>query len=639
MTQPLRILIVEDRNSDFLIVERHLKLHGLSALCSRVDSLEALKEALVDKRWGLVLTDYKLPQLNFQEILDLLGRDIPEVPVIMVTGTLGEERAVEILKRGVCDYVLKQNLARLVPAILRSLKEKRELKGRHRAEERLTLALQGANDGLWDWNLATSELFFSPRWKSMLGYADDEMESRYDNWEGLLHPEDMEHSLTHLRDFKAGTLAKYEVEFRMRHKQGHYVDILSRAFALHGDLGEVVRMVGTHVDVTEMKKLEAQCRQTLKMEAVGQLAGGVAHDFNNILSIILGYTHLILQKVKPKSPVASYVEQIAKASGRAAVLTKSLLAFSRKQSVVLAVVDLCEVVTGLESFFRKLIREDIELSINCAGTSLKVLADRGQIEQVMMNLVTNARDAMPSSGRISMETLQVFMDQEFIESHGYGKVGEFALFSLSDNGDGMDRETQKRVFEPFFTTKKQGEGTGLGLSMAYGIVKKHDGFIEVHSEPGTGTTVNIYLPSMASAAKASPREPVASVALRGEGTETILVCEDDADLRRLTVKVLSHFGYRVIEAVDGQDAVEKFVAHKEEVALAIIDTIMPRKNGNLASQEMKMLRPSLKTIFASGYAWDVFQQTNPFDENTVFLHKPVLPQDLLAKVRAMLDRK
>src|SRR6185369_6062268 len=218
---------------------------------------------------------------------------------------------------------------------------------------------------------------------------------------------------------------------------GHYVDILSRAFALHSARGEVVRMVGTHVDVTEMKKLEAQCRQTQKMEAVGQLAGGVAHDFNNILSIISGYTHLILEQVGAASPVRNYVEQIAKAGNRAAVLTKSLLAYSRKQPVALAVIDLGEVVRGLEPFFRKLIREDLELEINCSAAPLKILADRGQLEQVLMNLVTNARDAMPNSGKLSLETAAVTLDRAFIDSHGYGKKGAYASFSIADNGSGM----------------------------------------------------------------------------------------------------------------------------------------------------------------------------------------------------------
>jgi len=637
MSEPLRILVVEDSNADFLLVQRHLEQNGLSVRCSRVDSPEALQEAIDTRRWDLVLTDYNVPRLHFQQSLDLLLKGLPEVPVIMVTGTLGEEKAVEILKHGVCDFVLKGNLARLVPVVMLSLKEKRELKGRHQAEERLALALQGANDGLWDWNLKTGQLFLSPRWKSMLGYADEELENRYQTWERRIHPEDLERTLTHMRDFMVGTLPKYEIEFRMRHKHGQYIDILSRAFTIYSEQGRVTRMVGTHVDVTDIKKLEGQVRQTLKMEAVGQLAGGVAHDFNNILSIIGGYAHLILAKVTDRNPVKNYADEIINASNRAAVLTQSLLAFSRKQPVALAVIDLSEVVNGLENYFRKLIREDTELTISCTGASLNVLADRGQIERVLMNLVTNARDAMPGSGRLSMETLPVTLDQAFIETHGYGKLGAYSAFSISDNGIGMDPETRSRIFEPFFTTKEAGKGTGLGLSMAYGVVKKHDGFIHVHSQPGAGTVVTIYLPLVTAAVKADQKDPAPSVAMPG-GTETILVCEDDEELRRLTVKVLSHFGYRVIEAVDGQEAIEKFVANSEQVDLVIMDAIMPKKNGKMASQQMKMLRPDLKTIFVSGYSWDIFEEGSEFDENTIFLQKPVLPKELLARAREMLDK-
>jgi PAS domain S-box-containing protein len=771
MSDLLNILVIEDRQDDYLLVERHLKKNGLSASCSCVGSLEGLKEAIDRESWDLVLADYNVPNLNFLDSLNLLRSELPDLPVIMVTGSMGEEKAASLLEMGVRDFVLKENLARLVPAVLRSLKEKRELVERrlaeerlreseeryrglvesqrdlivrldsegiytfvndayckkfgvkreeiigkmdykplthpedlpltleaikslehppHRAyveertmavegerwvgwenyairddqgriveiqavgrdihdrkiaeqalrasEERLNLALRGANDGLWDWDLKTNEVYYSPRWKSMLGFAEGELENHYETWERLLHPEDLETALTRLRGFLEGRASRYEEEFRMRHKEGHYVDILSRGFLVYGDQGEAVRIVGTHVDVTERNKLEEQSRQAQKIEAVGQLAGGVAHDFNNILSAIFGYSDLLLAKLKEIDPLKIYVEQIIKASKSAAVLTQSLLAFSRKQEVALAVIDVSEVIKGFETFLRRLIREDIELKIRCAGEPLSVLADRGQIEQVLMNLVANGRDAMPNGGKLVIETLPATLDQEFVETHGYGKAGAYALFSVSDSGVGMDRETQSRIFEPFYTTKEQGKGTGLGLSMAYGIVKKHNGFINVYSEPGTGTIFKIYLPRVSGTAEADKRETEETFALRG-GTETILVCEDDEDLRKLAVHVLSHFGYQVIEAVDGQDAVEKFIAHQENVDLVFMDAIMPKKNGKVAFQEMKIVRPDFKTIFASGYTSDIFEEDNPFDENTIFINKPYSPNDLLAKARELLDRK
>lgn len=516
MSELLNILVIEDSNTDFLLVERHLKQKDLSARCIRVDTLDELKEAISREGWDLVLADYSVHQLVFQENLNLLHAALPDLPVIMVTGTVGEEKAVELLKLGVCDFVLKGNLARLVPAIERSLRDASERKGKRAAEE--------------------------------------------------------------------------------------------------------------------------QYRQAQRMEAVGQLAGGVAHDFNNILQAIFGYSHLILANSQDNKQVEKYVEEVIKASKRAADLTRGLLTFSRKQTVTLAVIDISEVIQGNEAFLRRLIREDIDLKITCLGEPLAVLADRGQIEQLFMNLVTNGRDAMPNGGRLSIETQRVTLEQNFIEGHGYGTAGDYASFSVSDSGFGMDKETQSHIFEPFFTTKEPGEGTGLGLSMAYGIVKKHDGFITVYSEPGTGTIFKIYLPLSQESALAGEKKVLKAVPLRG-GNETILVGEDDDALRRLSKNVLGHYGYQVIEAVDGQDAVDKFAEHGKSIDLVILDAIMPKKNGRLACDEMRSIRSDLQVLFVSGYTKDIFADGREFDENSLFLQKPVSPDVLLSKVREMLDKR
>jgi len=505
------------------------------------------------------------------------------------------------------------------------------------SEERLDLALRGANDGLWDWNLKTGELYLSPRWKSMLGYADEDLANSYGTWRQLLHPEDRESAVALVKDFLEGRRAKYQAEYRMGHRDGHYVDILARAFLVFDARGTPVRMVGTHADVTERKKLELQYRQAQKMEAIGQLAGGVAHDFNNILSAILGYSHLILDQAGSDEVVAGYVREIVSASKRAADLTQGLLAFSRQQTISLAVIDLSEVLGKLEPFLRRLIREDVELRV-IGAEPLPVLADRGQIEQVIMNLVANARDAMPNGGKLCIETRQVTLDRGFVAAHGYGREGNYALLSVSDNGLGMERQTQARIFEPFFTTKEQGQGTGLGLSMAYGIVRKHEGIINVYSEPGLGTVFKVYLPRVQAATGPQARETRGPAVPLG-GTETILLGEDDAALRKLSLKVLSRYGYRIIEAVDGQDAVDQFSAHRESIQLVILDAIMPRKNGKEACLEMRKLRPDLKTVFVSGYARDLFDGDSVLNGNSVFVQKPVTPGELLARVRELLDRE
>ncbi len=492
------------------------------------------------------------------------------------------------------------------------------------SEERFRLAMQGANDGLWDWDLHTDLVYFSPRWKAMLGYADDELEEHLDTWKRLVHPDDLELTLSLVRDVLEKRTDKFEAEFRMRHKDGRYRSILSRAFLVYSADGVPVRFVGTHVDiterknteeelkrkelfikdilesvdegfvvvgrdyriisankaycdyagitmedaigqfchvvshhsdkpcfeageqcpvkhtfdtgepaqflhihydkhgnptfvdtkayamrdaagnvtaaieividVTEKKKLEDQYRQAQKMEAIGQLAGGVAHDFNNILSAIIGYGHLSLMKLRDDDPVRHFIDQILQSSDRAAALTQSLLAFSRKQPLKKELNDLNAVIKNFEKFLHRLLREDIEMKIRYSDDQAVVMADRGQVEQVIMNLVSNARDAMPNNGKLTIDTRVTNMDEAFIRLNGYGKLGEYAVMSVSDTGVGMNKDTQKKIFEPFFTTKEVGKGTGLGLATVYGIVKAHDGFINVYSEPGKGTTFHVYFP-------------------------------------------------------------------------------------------------------------------------------------------------
>jgi CheY-like chemotaxis protein len=298
-------------------------------------------------------------------------------------------------------------------------------------------------------------------------------------------------------------------------------------------------------------------------------------------------------------------------------------------------VDLNDIVSKHEKLLLRLIREDIEISTICTKDELIILADIVQIEQVLMNLVTNARDAMPHGGRIVMRTEKASLDERFIAAHGYGQEGEYALLSISDTGEGMDAETKERIFEPFFTTKEQGKGTGLGLAMVYGIVKQHSGHIAVYSEPGMGTTFKIYLPLVKRVATEKPSTSEA-VATKG-GTETILVAEDDAALRKLTSTILSHRGYRVIEAVDGHDAVAKFAENSESISLIILDGIMPKKNGREAYEEIRTINPAIKTIFLSGYAEDVISKKGVLDLGINFLLKPVLPTALLKRVREVLD--
>ncbi|MEK6743462.1 MAG: PAS domain S-box protein [Nitrospirota bacterium] len=398
-----------------------------------------------------------------------------------------------------------------------------------------------------------------------------------------------------------------------------------------------VLFLGIIRDLTEHRKLEDQLRQAQKMEAVGQLAGGVAHDFNNILSAIIGYGSLAEMKLPEDHPVRLDLEQIHQSAARATTLTQSLLTFSRRQPVKKELLDLNAVIGTFEKFLLRLLREDIEMTTRLSGDELLINADRGQIEQVVMNLVTNARDAMPNKGALTLETKPVTLDESFMHAHGYGKPGEYVMFSASDTGMGMNEETKRRIFEPFFTTKEQGKGTGLGLATVYGIVKTHDGFISVYSEPGKGTAFHIYLPRVRSSERAERPAGQTPVPLKG-GVETILLAEDDASLRKMTTTVLRHMGYTVIEAENGREAVDKFIENKDVVRLVILDGIMPKMNGKEAHREITALVPGVRCIFMSGYAEDVFTKNGALLDAVEFISKPITPAAFLHKVREVLDR-
>ncbi|HBG07165.1 MAG: diguanylate cyclase [Geobacteraceae bacterium GWC2_58_44] len=382
------------------------------------------------------------------------------------------------------------------------------------------------------------------------------------------------------------------------------------------------------------RRMAEQIRQSQKMEAVGQLAGGVAHDFNNLLTAIIGFVTLAQMKLDEEEPALKFLEQVIFAADRATNLTQGLLAFSRKQVNNPEPVDLNSIVSNIKKLLSRLISAEIELKISLSEQRLGVVADSGQIDQVLMNLVTNARDAMSGAGVLSISTSTVQMCENFIKSHGYGAVGAYAVLSVSDTGMGMDDSTMAHIFEPFFTTKEVGKGTGLGLAIVYGIVKQHDGYLEIHSEPGAGATFNVYLPLLDRKAVPSPRVETAAACY--EGTETVLVAEDAPEVRKLTIKVLEQSGYQVIEATDGQDAVQKFSENREDVDLVILDVIMPKMNGRAAFTEMVKINPGTRVLFTSGYTpEDVNNKGLTFGKEN-FLAKPSTPQALLKKVREVL---
>ncbi|QWV93159.1 PAS domain S-box protein [Geomonas oryzisoli] len=400
--------------------------------------------------------------------------------------------------------------------------------------------------------------------------------------------------------------------------------------------GEIIGVIATVRDITAEHRLEEQLRQAQKMEAVGLLAGGVAHDFNNVLQVIMGYCSLLAADPKLDDQQKGEVEQILVSAERAAQLTKGLLAFSRKQVMEPRRVNLCDIVQHVQKFLVRIIGEDITLKVvHCPKTELPVIADSGHIEQVLINLATNARDAMSSGGELTVEAEVVEVEEPTETQFGHREPGSYACVIMTDTGSGMDEATRNRIFEPFFTTKEVGKGTGLGMAIVYGIVKQHGGFINVYSEPGRGTTFRIYLPL----AKEGTTEPTGQAELpppRG-GTETLLLAEDDVEVRKLLVTVLTRFGYRVIEAADGQQAVELFAVHRDNIALVVMDLIMPRKNGMEAGGEIVQLKPGTRILYSSGYTSDFMERRGILEQGIQLITKPVQPVQLLRKVREMLD--
>ena len=392
---------------------------------------------------------------------------------------------------------------------------------------------------------------------------------------------------------------------------------------------------GIFEDITERKRLEEQLRQSQKLKAVGQLAGGIAHDFNNILTAIIGYGNLLLLKRGDDDTVKSYSEHVITLSEKASHLTQGLLAFSRKQVMISQPLDLNSLIRGIEKLLARLIREDIQLKTALAEGEITVKADSTQIEQVIMNLVTNARDAMPKGGLLTISSEVVSVGQDFVNTHGYGEPGLYALVAVSDTGLGMDESTRKRLFEPFFTTKEVGKGTGLGLAVVYGIIKQHGGYINVYSEPGSGSTFKIYLPITESGGVMA--EPEGSGEIKG-GSETILLAEDEYEVRAVNRSILEEFGYNVVEAADGQEAVSKYMEYSARIGLLIMDMVMPGKSGKEAYGEIIKVKPDVKVIFTSGYAPDLMKAKGFLEPGACFISKPVSPGELLKKVREVLDR-
>ncbi len=424
------------------------------------------------------------------------------------------------------------------------------------------------------------------------------------------------------------------LEIEQYRKDGSRIWVSVHSQAVYDDKGNILYCEETVEDVTERKRLELQLRQAQKMEAIGTLAGGIAHDFNNILTVMTGYGTLLQMRMDPSDPLRIYVDQILSASQKATSLTQSLLAFSRRQPITLKPVKLNDIVKGTEHLLKRLLTEDVMLKAVLTPDDPTIMADATQIDQILFNLATNARDAMPKGGVLTIETKQAVLGADSVPLQGLIESGIYAILSVSDTGMGMDETTKDQIFDPFFTTKEIGKGTGLGLSTVYGVVRQHNGYITVQSERQAGTTFSIYFPVI----KVGVGKEMSATASPKRGKEVILIAEDDREVRRLTKEILTSYGYTVVEAFDGEDALVKFASHPE-VNLLILDSVMPKRNGREVYDEVCKAQPHMKVLFTSGYTRDVVLDKGIHAGEIDFISKPLEPNELLQKVREILDRK
>jgi len=475
--------------------------------------------------------------------------------------------------------------------------------------------------------------YVSPQIETMFGYSAEEWLSNSKDWIRYIPIDD--HPIVHAAEENSARGEPFQAEYRITRKDGNVIWVSDTAVVVRGSDSHPI-MEGLIVDITDRKMLENQLLQARKMEAVGRLAGGVAHDFNNLLTIIKGYVEMAMQRCLDRPELHSDIRRIEDAADRAVTLVRQLLAFSRKQVLRPKILDLNAIVMNLDQLLRRLMGENIAMKTFVSKDVGAIKADPGQVEQVIMNLVVNARDALPDGGRILIETSNVELDSAYTRDHTVVRPGPYVLLAVTDTGIGMTADTAAHIFEPFYTTKESGRGTGLGLSTVYGIVKQSGGYIWVYSELGKGTTFKVYLPRVKDAVQAPAAEMPASTARKGH--ETILLVEDEPDVRELTQMVLTERGYRVIEALTPEDAERLAGNNGAEIHLLLTDVVMPGMSGRELAKRLTGRYPHLRVLYMSGYTYNVIAQDGTLEEGISFLQKPFTPQVLTQKVRESLDR-
>jgi len=635
-----RILLVEDIPADAELIARELRRAGVGGTLQRVDARADYLRTLHEFAPDLIIADHSLPSFSASEAVEMAQREGAGVPVIIVTGSLDEETAADYIKAGAADYIVKSHLERLGPAVLRALDLNRARAEQARAQEQLRQSearyrtlVDGVRDVIFALAPDGTIASLNPACETITGFPRDEWLGR--PFEQLVHSDDLPLALELLSSVARGEPRPVN-PFRIRTRKGDYRVGEFAATPQYRE-GQLAGILGICRDVTERLSLEQQLRQAQKMEAVGRLAGGVAHDFNNILTAITGYADLLLEDLGTTDRRRDDIAEIRKAAERAAGLTRQLLAFSRQQVMQVRVLDLNDVVADTQNMLGRLLGEDIALVTRLDPALGAVKADPGQLEQVIMNLAVNARDAMPGGGKLTIETANAELDDTYVREHFPARPGSYVMLAVSDTGTGMSDEVQSHLFEPFFTTKEKGKGTGLGLATVYGIVKQSGGYIWVYTEPGHGTTFKIYLPRVAGAPAQRASGPKASPV--GAGTETVLLAEDEAAVRAVARHALERQGYTVLEASSGEAALDLAERHSGRIHLLLTDVIMPGMNGRALALRLSELRPDLRVVYMSGYTEEAITRHGVLEPGLTYVQKPFTPEGLARKVREVLDRQ
>jgi PAS domain S-box-containing protein len=637
----LKVLVVEDNLGLRRLIEKRLEREEFN-----VEVVENGKETVARLKANpetILLLDYKLPDMNGSELIEKLNDEQINVPFVVMTGHGDERTAVEMMKLGARDYLVKDHsLLEVLPQVMeqvyaqvtmeRKLSEVR--KALHESEERFKLLFNRGTDAIFvmdiDSGLPGHFIEVNDVACTRLGYTREELLRQ--PWNRIEIMDDLEAA----RMVKERLTSHKHILYEAYHiaKTGERISVENNAHLI--DLGGKNAILCISRDITQRKHLEDQLRQAQKMEAIGKLAGGVAHDFNNLLTAIMGYSDLLLVKMGQQNPYREVIFEIKKAGERAASLTQQLLAFSRKQILKPRTVDLNRVVNGMGKMLKRIIGEDIKLVTNLEEKLRKIKADPGQVEQIILNLSVNAVDAMLSGGKLTISTHNKHIDDAGKQSltPGPAAPGEFACLEISDTGHGIDETIIPNIFEPFFTTKKS--GTGLGLSVVYGIIKQHTGWIDVKSDPEAGTTFSIYFPALLEDTEEGVEQETSLNNLTGKG-ERVLMVEDEVGVLNVAARALRDYGYEVVEAVTAEQGYDIFVKENGNFDLVVSDIVLPDENGVEMADKIRAIKTGMKILLTSGYADQRAHRAEVVKKGIPFLQKPYSLSDLLKHVRCILD--